>query len=223
MTADSCRHSLWGALPSGARESGQRDGIRIVEVTEDLPDQVKPDESFSAWLVWPETTGNGRRIPSSSGPLRSQWRLKLPSERFMVGVRPLVRAVRKKGNEEGLLTMLCFDPQRKGPLQYPWPEVFQGSSRTENANANARGQDGHGREIHRPAVSQAAARMGEFHAVNLRYVHETAAIQSPHGSIRSSAGLAPKALGPTRFLQSRAAYTITGFGPHDCGSVHFSL
>lgn len=123
-TTDSCRHLLWGGLPSCARETGKLDGVTLVEVSEGVPEQVKLDEPFFAWLVWPVQDWNWadsfiRRAAPFSMDAQT------PIGTFHLGVRPLVKAVRKKGDEEGLLTVICFDPGKKGPLQYPWPEVFK--------------------------------------------------------------------------------------------------
>jgi len=121
--SDSCRHSLWGSLPQCAREIGRAEGITLVEVSEDLPQRANPEEPFVSWLVWPiQDWKNADTFINRAGPFSMD--AQTPIGTFYLGVRPGIRAVRKKGDVEGLLTLLCFDPNRKGPLQYPWPEMF---------------------------------------------------------------------------------------------------
>jgi hypothetical protein len=124
-TADPWRSALLGGLPPGAREAGKaEEGVSIVELSEDVPEQIKPGDPFSAWLVWPVQDWNwANSFIKRAHPFSMD--AQTPIGTFRLGVRPLSKAVRKKGNEEGLLTVLCFDPAKKGPLLYPWPEVFK--------------------------------------------------------------------------------------------------
>lgn len=117
--------AVWGKLPPNARVTGtDSQGIRHVELTEDLPESLDPNRESCHWLVWPmDNPKDADRFLLRS--IHYTTTVVTPDGTFSLGVKQGFEATRTDKKQEGVLAYLCFDPERKGALRYPLPAVYQ--------------------------------------------------------------------------------------------------
>ncbi|MCA1962200.1 MAG: hypothetical protein LDL33_15575 [Desulfomonile sp.] len=132
--------AVWGNLPANARITGTdtQEGIRRVDLTEDLPDSIEPNRQFCYWLVWPVDNW------ADAGPFLRRsihyvTTVVTPEGTFSLGVREGVKAASAQRKQEGLLAYLCFDPQCTGELKYPLPAAYEAA--LENGILTTRQKD----------------------------------------------------------------------------------
>ncbi|MBU0479024.1 hypothetical protein KKC91_10720 [bacterium] len=119
------RFSIWGGLPENARTTKKKiNELTYVELSEKIPRQLSLDEAFSYWLIWPVDDWS-LVAPFVKRATHFEMRATIPIGTFHLGVKANIRAKCVERKEEGLLTLLWFDPGEKGALEYPLPEVFK--------------------------------------------------------------------------------------------------
>ena len=118
--------AVWGALPENARvtRTDTKEGIRYVELTENLPESLDTTRPFCQWLVWPiHNQKEAERFLHRS--IHYITTVVTPDGTFLLGVKEGIKAKSSDGKHNGALAHFCFDPDKKGELKYPFPPLYK--------------------------------------------------------------------------------------------------
>ena len=118
--------AVWGPLPANAcvTRLDTKHGVRYVELKENLPESLDTNRSFCRWLTWPmNNPKDAERFLLRSTHYTTT--VVTPVGTFSIGVKEGIKAKSRDGKHNGVLAHLCFDPDKKGELEYPFPPVYK--------------------------------------------------------------------------------------------------